>query len=77
MQPDRLSFNPRAREGRDVCDVVMEEAYKVSIHAPVKGATKTRVCTSRHTSFNPRAREGRDLHLARNTPPCLFQSTRP
>ena len=34
------SFNPRAREGRDLKQQLAElEAEKVSIHAPVKGAT--------------------------------------
>ena len=59
----RISFNPRAREGRDRhgqrrgCD-----AHAVSIHAPARGAT---YCPSKSldktSCFNPRAREGRDV----------------
>ena len=33
------SFNPRAREGRDNVTVQLVHKPKVSIHAPVKGAT--------------------------------------
>ena len=37
-----FSFNPRAREGRDpMCDILAALNTNVSIHAPVKGATKT------------------------------------
>ena len=33
-------FNPRAREGRDCCAVVKRRSVsRISIHAPVKGAT--------------------------------------
>ena len=32
----------------------------VSIHAPVKGATRPETGRQRHDRFNPRAREGRD-----------------
>ena len=36
----------------------------VSIHTPVKGATRFRVRKpGRLSRFNPHAREGRDLHL--------------
>jgi len=34
------SFNPRAREGRDLPAFVQPERFGVSIHAPVKGATR-------------------------------------
>ena len=34
-----LSFNPRAREGRDVRHKRLARRVGVSIHAPVKGAT--------------------------------------
>ena len=36
------------------------ETFEVSIHAPVKDATRGRVGWSRLGRFNPRAREGRD-----------------
>ena len=58
----RPHFNPRTREG---CDPEHEmsyaEAFGISIHAPVKGATRTPAGTDygdRH--FNPRTREGCD-----------------
>ena len=56
------SFNPRAREGRDRKSLVRSPMIlKVSIHAPVKGATTRFVAASPlDTRFNPRAREGRD-----------------
>ena len=34
-----LSFNPRAREGRDQADVEYVSNPIVSIHAPARGAT--------------------------------------
>jgi len=33
-------FNPRAREGRDITSLDISRSLPVSIHAPVKGATK-------------------------------------
>ena len=36
----RLRFNPRAREGRDEEDADSDPGRMVSIHAPVKGATR-------------------------------------
>ena len=35
-------FNPRAREGRDSIQPLMQFTARVSIHAPVKGATLER-----------------------------------
>ena len=56
-------FNPRAREGRDVVgyDFLAAE-IRISIHAPVKGATGKRQAAHFRCKhhFNPRAREGRD-----------------
>mgnify|MGYP000899339475 FL=1 len=61
----RISFNPRARVGRDpLFPVVYIDAKDVSIHAPAWGATYAvplRLLT--FTSFNPRARVGRDDKL--------------
>ena len=56
------SFNPRAREGRDVYSVgKYTNKIKVSIHAPARGATLDGVARAdADQSFNPRAREGRD-----------------
>ena len=76
----RIGFNPRAREGRDPLD--QRAAYcseLVSIHAPVKGATRATAGDNvAWIRFNPRAREGRDVQR----PSTLrtqnkFQSTRP
>ena len=73
-------FNPRAREGRDAIRLALDHMdYRVSIHAPVRGATrKSYGCMDTGKSFNPRAREGRDarerLQVASSS---LFQSTRP
>ena len=60
---DLISFNPRAREGRDTAlSVITTTAIIVSIHAPVKGATfGGEGLAIGFKSFNPRAREGRDL----------------
>ena len=43
MQPDmspEIDFNPRSREGSDGRKRGSENDYAISIHAPVKGATK-------------------------------------
>ena len=37
-----MGFNPRPREGGDVEVEAMSATYSVSIHAPAKGATKTK-----------------------------------
>ncbi len=56
------SFNPRARAGRDlVGERDNRIIYRVSIHAPARGATFCKPSGSRsYTRFNPRARAGRD-----------------
>ncbi len=42
MLSDHISFNPRAREGRDINGKLYNtETAIVSIHAPVKGATRS------------------------------------
>ena len=55
-------FNPRTREG---CDIVLsdisESLKKISIHAPVKGATGlAKYGDAECWHFNPRTREGCD-----------------
>ena len=76
------SFNPRAHEGRDgaVHDGKIEPV-RVSIHAPMKGATWTAMTRSTRSTpcFNPRAHEGRDVYDIGpdTTIPDEFQSTRP
>ena len=75
-----VGFNPRAREGRDrLINAVHIEHRGVSIHAPVRGATRwERVVLAHQVCFNPRAREGRDLPVCtRFLAQYLFQSTRP
>ena len=55
-----MSFNPRAREGRDLTSHNKMLLVVVSIHAPVKGATPNDARRRTTRGFNPRAREGRD-----------------
>ncbi len=75
------SFNPRAREGRDlVSGVAAGAGAVVSIHAPARGATASPPPASRshRYRFNPRAREGRDPRCGRlRARRQQFQSTRP
>ena len=53
-------FNSRAREGRDAPSASSPACARVSIHAPARGATVSRVHLSLSLCFNSRAREGRD-----------------
>ena len=57
-----MSFNPRARVGRDDrLPVTVTLPCRVSIHAPAWGATQRGSHTQRAGNrFNPRARVGRD-----------------
>jgi len=57
-----LSFNPRARGGRDAELLEAFCNYNVSIHAPAGGATKQHADYTADHSFNPRARGGRDAY---------------
>ena len=57
-----VSFNPRAREGRDTYEMLLACERDVSIHAPARGATAPIAAVPTAVSFNPRAREGRDSH---------------
>ena len=74
-----VNFNPRARVGRDAGSTPIMTGAKISIHAPVWGATcRAGACSAWTKHFNPRARVGRDCPLT----PCFstgtpFQSTRP
>jgi len=70
-------FNPRAREGRDIPKIEVERHEAVSIHAPVKGATRLPIARTARLRFNPRAREGRDKRIAFDAAERQFQSTRP
>ncbi len=55
------SFNPRARDGREIVSAVAYEESLVSIHAPVMDAKAVAILASIITSFNPRARDGREI----------------
>ena len=56
------NFNPRARERRDFFYFIIYGLWRISIHAPARGATGQLVCCKTLFSyFNPRARERRDL----------------
>ena len=75
-----ISFNPRARVGRDRLLIQRTPAFRqVSIHAPAWGATSIHKSLSTTTSrFNPRARAGRDTSFWLDfTQSSAFQSTRP
>jgi len=57
-----LSFNPRARAGRDAVEYIGVDQFAVSIHAPARGATGWwMIFNATQARFNPRARAGRDL----------------
>ena len=57
---DDKSFNPRTRKGCDYLADEIAKANKVSIHAPVKDATKGNSINSTMLGFNPRTRKGCD-----------------
>ena len=55
-------FNPRTRTGCDMANGIWDEARKISIHAPARGATHfAGVPSPRNSDFNPRTRTGCDL----------------
>ena len=54
-------FNPRSREGSDPLLLCITLGYKISIHAPAKGATDSLFIANIFLiNFNPRSREGSD-----------------
>ena len=59
-----FDFNPRSREGSDVGNMLYQQLFDISIHAPARGATGMSnfmwACIS---DFNPRSREGSDHKL--------------
>ena len=60
-----IHFNPRPREGSDLGYPYLILSSSISIHAPVKGATRSKSLYAAATpNFNPRPREGSDI-LAR------------
>ena len=55
------NFNPRSREGSDKIFGKVFLRFKISIHAPAKGATiKLPQRATSGSDFNPRSREGSD-----------------
>ena len=70
------SFNPRTREGCDWGAAVRPPAgERVSIHAPVKGATRPLSPSYAVTSrFNPRTREGCDTRTDTHREWCCMVS---
>ena len=75
----KKDFNPRSHEGSDVCFSVYNSIKRISIHAPVKGATRRGICNTCTTgNFNPRSREGSDFSVkCQDCVVVLFQSTLP
>ena len=67
-------FNPRTREGCDSIIHVLTMDDGISIHAPVKGATRRQVGRRGYGYyFNPRTREGCDCRCtARRRVPCAI-----
>ena len=66
------SFNPRARDGREVDVADHGKGLAVSIHAPVMDAKK--ILLKSHTikrCFNPRARDGRELVSVKDGDPVI------
>ena len=57
------SFNSRTRKGCDASAVAWLIPGRVSIHAPVKGATKYLDIGVMHACFNSRTRKGCDVML--------------
>ena len=61
-----LSFNPRARDGREDVAYLDNEGAIVSIHAPVMDAKPLVVQSLYFVCFNPRARDGRETGVDSN-----------
>ena len=72
-------FNPRSREGSDrKISRNRRTAFDVSIHAPARGATRSRFRTTYVVGFNPRSREGSDsIYTGISSSASTFQSTLP
>ena len=70
-------FNSRARVGRDNIGRLDNIRRRVSIHAPVWGATRWTVISDAVRRFNSRARVGRDKTLPDISFEKKFQFTRP
>ena len=60
-------FNPRLREGGDICSCTFSISSAISIHASAKEATDNgQPAYTRIRDFNPRLREGGDLPFPRH-----------
>ena len=73
-----LSFNPRARGGRDYTVLTLTEDV-AGFNPRARGGRDPyqTIRNEKKESFNPRARGGRDVSKLSPAPPRLFQSTRP
>ena len=56
-----MSFNPRARDGREHGHDALLYLQTVSIHAPVMDANLVTGTVPATSCFNPRARDGREV----------------
>ena len=71
-------FNPHSREGSDNLDADIEARKNISIHAPVKGATKADEVNQPNTTISIHAPvKGATEDDATLVEAVLFQSTLP
>ena len=71
-------FNPRARVGRDIQNIILNDALPISIHAPAWGATKKPIWVRPMPKFqSTRPRGARPDFENPRLLQFLFQSTRP
>jgi len=70
-------FQPTRPRGARPCLFIGTDIFRVSTHAPTRGATATHRRHRQRQSFNPRAHEGRDLSTAKPPYIIAFQPTRP
>ena len=57
-------FNPRSHKGSDVSSSTGNTVFKISIHAPTRGATRRLTRKSNALqNFNPRSHKGSDLRV--------------
>ena len=78
LPTDRISFNSRAREGRDQVGAVIFFSIGVSIHAPARGATQNLMPSPGTPAVSIHAPARGATAQVSDTPPELsFQFTRP
>ena len=74
----KSDFNPRSREGSDLLALHIGFGVRISIHAPVKGATCVRKGNCRKCRISIHAPvKGATRVVAIDIPRFLFQSTLP